>query len=88
MSRDAESRGRRDMWSSVVNSSESKRGADMWGPLPGRLTDSPPPGMDDRRHQKSRSISPRGGRGRLRRYDINLVAKFVIYLGKSTSILV
>lgn len=70
------------MWSSVVNSSERKRGADMWGPLLGRLSNSPPPpGMDDRRHKKSRSISPRGGRGRFR-YDINLVAKFVIYLRK------
>lgn len=60
------------MWGSVVNSSESRRGAD---PQPGRPSDSPPPsGMDDRRHRISRSISPRGDRGRLRRYGIKLIA--------------
>jgi hypothetical protein len=55
------------MWGSAVNSSEGRRGAD---PRPGRLSDIPSLGMDDRRHRTSRSISPSGVHGRLRRYDI------------------
>jgi hypothetical protein len=55
------------MWGSAVNSSEGRRGAD---PRPGRLSDIPSLGMDDRRHRTSRSISPSGVHGRLHRYDI------------------
>jgi hypothetical protein len=54
------------MWGSAVNASEGRRGADL---RLGCLSDSPTPGMDDRRHQTSRSISPRADRRRLRRYD-------------------